>query len=169
MGIAATAVPAGDAEPQTPLPAVGSQTGEPNGYPALLIGDSVFQAMTNVNANPPFVALPVTMQTGQSYSDVLLQAFYISDSDNVDSATIEVYESDGSTIDTNVSVVVNKVLTSDGTPVGGGSGSQGGYFNFYITVSVSSSATAGLKGLVIKNPASTDKAQPLPGLIYINA
>jgi hypothetical protein len=120
VGIAATAVPAGDTEPQTPQPAVGQKTGEPNGSPALLIGDSVYKAMTNVNPNPPFVALPVTMQAGEIYSDVLFQAYYISDSDNADTATIEVYERDGTTIDPNVSVVVNKVLTSDGTPVGGG-------------------------------------------------
>lgn len=169
VGIAATAVPAGDTEPQTPQPAVGQKTGEPNGSPALLIGDSVYKAMTNVNPNPPFVALPVTMQAGEIYSDVLLQAYYISDSDNADTATIEVYERDGTTIDPNVSVVVNKVLTSDGTPVGGGSGSQGGYFNFYITVSVSAFATAGLRGLVLKNPASTDAEQSMPGLICINA
>lgn len=169
VGIAATAVFPEDTTPQSPLPAVGNQTGEPNGAPYMLIAKPVSDAMQNVNPDPPFVTLPITLQPEQTYTDVLLQAGYISASGNVEHAVVEVFNSEGTGVDPTISVTVNSVLDSNGTPAGGGSGSQGGTYNFYVTISVSSEAKAGLRGVVIKNPASTDAPQPLPGLIYINA
>lgn len=168
VGIAATAVPTTDAV-QTPLPPVGASSGECNGQAYMIIGNDVFKAMNNVNSHPPFVALPVYLTPGQSYQDILIQVGYTSASNNIKSATIEVYESDGVTPDTNVLISVSSVTTANGTPVGGGSGGQGGEFNMYVNICVNSAATSGLRGVVINNPVSTDAPIPVPGLIYINA
>lgn len=169
VGIAATAVPESGLEPQPPLPPVGEQTGEPNGYPVFLIGEFVYRAMKDVNPNPPFVSLPVTLLANTTYTNILLQAFYSSESNNVEKASIHVYENDDITPDKNVSVIINHVEASYATPVGGGSGSQGAYYDFYITIRVSPDVKPGLKGIFLENPDSTDNPQPLPGLIYINA
>ncbi len=170
VAIAATAVPKpAETQAQTPLPPVGHKSGESNGYPSMIIGKQVFEAMSEVNANPPFVALPVYLQPGIEYKDILMQVSYVSASDNVKQATIGIYNSDGSTVDPNVTVKVNEVLNSDGTPVGGGSGSNGSLYNFYVTLEVTPGATPGLRGVFINNPASTEAPKPLPGLIYIDA
>jgi hypothetical protein len=170
VAIAATAVPQPEGtQAQTPLPSVGDKSGESDGYPSMIIGNQVFEAMNSINANPPFVALPVYLQPGKVYKDILMQVSYISESNNVDQATIEIYNSDGTAVDPNVTVTLNKVTNFNGTPVGGGSGSSGGVYNFYVTLTVASNATSGLRGVFIKNPASTETPTPLPGLIYINA
>ncbi|WP_440055253.1 hypothetical protein ACSLBF_03690 [Pseudoalteromonas sp. T1lg65] len=169
VGIAATAVPQPDGtKPQNPLPPVSSRTEESNGYPSMIIGQSVFNAMTAVNANPPFVSLPVYLNKNTSYQNIIVQAGYVSPSQNVDQATIVAYKPDGS-VDPNVIFDISKVTDSDGTPVGGGSGSTEGFYNFFVTLHVEAGAATGLRGVLVKNPASQQTAIPLPGLIYINA
>lgn len=170
VAIAATAVPQPDGtSAQKPLPPVGSKSGESDGYPSMIIGNQVFKAMIRVNANPPFVALPVYLKPSTTYQDILMQVNYVSASNNVDQASIEIYDSDGAAVDPNVMVTLNKVINADGTPVGGGSGSSGGFYNFYVTITVASATTPGLRGVFINNPSSTETPRPLPGLIYINA
>ncbi|ABE55364.1 conserved hypothetical protein [Shewanella denitrificans OS217] len=170
VAIAATAVPQPEGTPvQIPLPPVGNKNGESDGYPSMIIGNQVFEAMTAVNPNPPFVALPVYLNPSQTYQDILMQVSYVSDSDNVNQATIEIYNSDSTAIDPNITITLKKVTNSDGTPVGGGSGSNGGLYNFFVTIAVAAGTTPGLRGILIKNQAATEAPTPLPGLIYINA
>ncbi len=167
VGIAASAVPSEPSQKQQPLPNVIAKTSECNGYPAMVIAENVLNAMMAVNQNPPFVSFPAYLNRNTSYQNIVVQAGYVSPTGNVTQATIKACREDGS-VDSNIIIVVNQVTNSNGTPVGGGSGNSAGYYNFFVTIHVEAGAESGLRGVIVKNPASTERSTPMPGLLYIN-